>query len=46
MYQIIYATFYFNIIYIFLGKTTLLVPKVYLVCTIGPLSLKLVQLVP
>ena len=28
-----------------LGKTTLLVPQIYLVCTIGPLSFKLLQLV-
>ena len=28
------------------GETTILVPQVYHVCTIGPLSLKRVQLVP
>ena len=31
---------------LFFGETTILVPQVYHVCTIGPLSLKRVQLVP
>ena len=29
-----------------IGETTILVPQVYHVCTIGPLNLKRVQLVP
>ena len=36
----------YTYIHIYIGETTMLIPQIYPVCVIGPLSLKQAQLVP